>query len=77
MNDSSQCEYCERPIKSDPVIKILRGKEHVFCTEFCFRLYFYDVPRITYEDLKKMYELRCVTVKAPDFHTLIVESNEK
>ena len=77
MNNSSQCEYCERPIKFDPVIKILRGKEHVFCTEFCFRLYFYYVPKITYEDLKKMYELRCVTMKAPDFHTLIVESNEK
>jgi hypothetical protein len=77
MNDSRQCEFCKRPIMSGPVTKILRGKEHVFCTEFCFRLYFYDVPTITNEDLKKMYDLRCVTIKAPDFRTLIVESDEE
>ena len=73
MTDSVQCEYCERPILADPVKKILMGKEHIYCTEFCFRLDFYDVPTITYLDLQKMYELRCVTVEAPDFRTLIVE----
>ena len=67
------CEYCLRPIKTNPVKKTLRSQEHVFCTEFCFRLYFYDVPRITFEDLNKMYELRCVTMEVPDFHTLIYE----
>jgi hypothetical protein len=77
MSNRSQCEYCKRPIKADPVKKILRGKAHIFCTEFCVRLYFYDVPRITYEDLKKMYDLRCVTIKAPDFHTLIVKSDQE
>jgi hypothetical protein len=76
MIDTGFCEYCKRPIKSGEVIKRMRGKEHVFCTEFCFRLSFYDVPRITYEDLKKMYELRCVTVNAPDFRTLIAERDE-
>ncbi|OGO08080.1 MAG: hypothetical protein A2Y92_03080 [Chloroflexi bacterium RBG_13_57_8] len=75
MADTGYCEYCERPLKSPPVIKKLRGKKHVFCTEFCFRLSFYDVPRITYKDLKKMYKLRCVTVNAPDFRTLVVESD--
>jgi hypothetical protein len=65
-----------RPIITSPVIKTLRGQEHVFCTDFCFRLYFYDVPRITYEDLNKMYELRCVTMKVPDFRTLVTENTE-
>ena len=73
MTDSVICEYCLRPIKTNPVKKKLRGQEHIFCTEFCFRLSFYDVPRITFEDLNKMYELRCVTMKVPDFHTLIYE----
>jgi hypothetical protein len=76
MTDSDICEYCLRPIKTNPVKKKLRSQEHVFCTEFCFRLYFYDVPRITFEDLNKMYALRCVTMKVPDFHTLIVENTE-
>jgi len=74
VNGTGQCEYCERPIKADPVKKTLRGKEHIFCTEFCFRLSFYDVPKITYDDLKKMYALRCVTMKVPDFRSLIVEN---
>ena len=77
MSDVGQCEYCDRPIKADPRIKILRGKEHVFCTEFCFRLSFYDVPRISRNDLEKMYELRCVTMRVPDFRTLIVEDTQK
>ena len=77
MTDIGQCEFCDRPIKADPIIKTLRGQEHVFCTEFCFRLYFYDVPKISYDDLKKMYELRCVTVNAPDFRSLVVEDIEK
>ena len=77
MSDVGQCEFCDRPIKGDPVIKTLRGKKHVFCTEFCARLSFYDVPKITFDDLQKMYELRCVTIKPPDFRTLIVEDTQK
>lgn len=73
MNDVGECEFCERPLKVSRIVKTLRGKEHVFCTEFCFRLYFYDVPRITHKDLEKMYELRCVTMNPPDFRTLVVE----
>ena len=73
MTDTGICEYCLRPLKTNPVKKKLRGQEHIFCSEFCFRLSFYDVPRITFEDLNKMYELRCVTMEVPDFHTLVNE----
>ena len=77
MTDVGQCEFCDRPLKSTPVIKALRGKTHVFCSEFCARLSFYDVPGMSFNDLKKMYELRCVTMKPPDFRTLIVEDTGK
>jgi hypothetical protein len=75
MNKIENCEYCSRPIKNDPCIKILRGQKHTFCSEFCFRFYFYDVPTITYTDLQKMYALRCVSIKAPDFRTLIYKED--
>jgi hypothetical protein len=73
MNDSGQCLYCDRLIKGTPEIKTLRGKEHTFCSEFCFRLYFYNAPKITYDDMKKMYALRFVTINAPDLHELVGE----
>jgi hypothetical protein len=75
MNKKSQCEYCGRPIKGQAEIRVRRGIKHTFCTEFCFRLYFFDVPTITYSDLQKMYELRCVTIKAPDFRTLVYKED--
>ena len=75
MSSGKKCEYCSRPIKKNPVSKVLRGKKHTFCTEFCFRLYFYDVPTISYDDLNKMYALRCVDIKAPEFRTLVAEED--
>jgi len=54
MNGSGKCEYCSRPIKNELVNKIIRGKQHIFCTEFCFRLYFYSVPTISFDDLNKI-----------------------
>ncbi len=75
MSTSETCEYCGRPINADPTVKVLRGQKHTFCTEFCFRLYFYDVPTITYADLQKMYSLRCVSVKSPDFQTLVYKED--
>ncbi len=75
MSHSDQCEYCSRPIKIAPTIKTLKGQKHTFCSEFCYRLYFYEVPTISYTDLQKMYELRCVTVDAPPFKSLIVDED--
>ena len=70
MSQPRYCEYCGRPIKGEPEIRVIRSIKHTFCTDFCFRLYFYDVPAVTQADLQKMYKLRCVTVKSPDFRTL-------
>lgn len=75
MTDSRNCEYCSRPILQTAIEKTIRGKLHKFCTEFCFRLFIYDVPTISYNDLNEMYKLRCVDINAPDFKTLIVEED--
>jgi hypothetical protein len=75
MTNLETCEFCKRLIKEDPTIKTLRGEKHTFCSEFCFRLYFYDVPNMTYDDLQKMYALRCTSIKAPDFHTLVYKED--
>lgn len=58
-----RCEYCGRTITKEPEAKILRGAKHIYCSDFCFKLDFYDVPTITYEDLQAMYKLRCIPVK--------------
>ena len=75
MDIDSICEYCQRPIIRPPTPKVIQGQRHLFCTEFCFRLYFYDVPRISYKDLENMYKLRCVTLRPPDFRSLIAEKD--
>ncbi len=58
-----KCEYCGRPIKGDPEVRVLRGVKHIYCSDFCFKLHFYDAPTISYDDLQHMYDLRCVSVK--------------
>jgi hypothetical protein len=63
MGQIEQCEYCGRRITVEPEVKILRGVEHIYCSDFCFKLHFYDVPTISYEDLQDMYKLRCIPVK--------------
>jgi hypothetical protein len=68
MSDAFRCDYCSRPIKVRPVKKALRGKEYIFCSEFCFRLHFYSVPTISYDALQKMYALYCVSIPAQDYH---------
>jgi hypothetical protein len=63
MVEPEKCEYCGRHIKGAPEIRTLRGKKHVYCSEFCFRLHFYDAPAISYDDLQNMYRLRCISLK--------------
>jgi len=63
MSASGRCEYCGRPIKGEAEIKILRGVKHTYCSDFCFKLHFYDAPTISFEDLQNMYKLRCVSLK--------------
>jgi hypothetical protein len=73
MNKPAECEFCRRTIKNGPVAKVLRGKKHVFCSEFCFRLYFFDAPAISYEELRKMYAYYCVSLPADDFYRTVRE----
>lgn len=75
MDREIKCEYCGRPIKNKMVDKVIRGKKHTYCSEFCFRLHFYDVPIISYSDLQDMYSVRCISINAPDFCDLIVEED--
>jgi hypothetical protein len=63
MAKPENCEYCGRPIEGASEIRTRRGKRHVYCSEFCFRLHFYDAPAISYDDLQNMYKLRCISVK--------------
>jgi hypothetical protein len=63
MVDTTECEYCGRKIKGEPEIRVRRGITHVYCSEFCFRLHFYDVPTISYERLQDFYKTRTISVK--------------
>jgi hypothetical protein len=56
MSDQT-CEHCGGPLWGEPVIKVLRGTKHTFCTSFCFHLYFYQIPKTSYAELEKMYGL--------------------
>ncbi|MBW2028517.1 MAG: hypothetical protein JRJ03_02595 [Deltaproteobacteria bacterium] len=40
-----RCEFCERSINHEPVRKKIRGKDHRFCSQSCFVLWRYDMPR--------------------------------
>ncbi len=71
MTETVICEKCGRTIKDEPVQKTLRGKKHLFCSEFCFRLYFYDAPNVKFTDLQKMYKVRCVDLHPQDFSKLL------
>jgi len=62
MAKTGKCEYCGRPLKRPPEIRIRRGKKHVYCSEFCFRLHFYNAPSMSYENVLEFYRLRAVSV---------------
>lgn len=61
------CEFCGRPLTDLAVTKTLRGKEHTYCSEFCFRLFFYHTKGMKYEDVKNMYAKRAVDITPMDF----------
>ncbi len=71
MKKATQCEFCGRPITDEPVRKVLRGKSHSFCSDFCFRLHFFQAPTISYEELQKMYAYYCVSLPAKEFHNTV------
>ncbi|MBW2030855.1 MAG: hypothetical protein JRH06_06965 [Deltaproteobacteria bacterium] len=65
-----KCEYCGRTIKGKPARKTMKGTDHIFCTEMCFRLEYYQVPKF---DLNSVYEKKTISIECPDFRELIEE----
>ena len=76
MSTVKQCEFCGRPMKKEPVQKVLRGKTHTFCSEFCFRLFFYKTPGMKYTDLQKMYAARAVDLVPQDMTVYLTKGDE-
>ena len=66
MGSVKECEFCGRPMKGTPVEKVLRGKTHTFCSEFCFRLFFYRIPNMKFSNVKNMYAARTVDLVPQD-----------
>lgn len=63
-----KCEYCDRVIEKDLVSKNIRGKRHVFCSETCYVLDFYDYPRF---DMTRMYEMFTISIPVNSIRELI------
>lgn len=49
-----KCEQCERIFESSVTKKIIRGVPHNFCSEYCYVLYFWKIPK---QDLEPMYKM--------------------
>ena len=60
---AEKCIYCGRVIVGEPEVVVRRGVQRTYCSDFCYKLHFYDAPGITYDVLRNMYDLRCVSVK--------------
>jgi hypothetical protein len=68
-----KCEFCERKFDKGPVEKVVRGERHIFCSQGCFNLYFYNMPKL---DFERMYSTYCESALAPDFRELIKEEEQ-
>ena len=40
-----ECEFYGRKFKHEPLKKNIKGKPHEFCSQSCFVLWFYDMPK--------------------------------
>jgi hypothetical protein len=63
-------------MKGTPVVKVLRGKTHTFCSEFCFRLFFYKIPNMKYSDVNKMYAARAVDLVPMDMTQFLTKAED-
>jgi len=70
-----KCKYCELTFEGAPTKKVIRGKQHVFCSEECFRYYHYRIPKF---DTQRVLGERAVRISSlPDFRVLIEEDGDK
>ena len=60
---AENCVYCGLPITGEPEVVVRRGVERIYCSDFCYKLHFYDAPGPNWEQLQEMYRLRCVPVR--------------
>lgn len=60
---AEKCKFCGRTIVGEPDVYVRRGKKLEYCSDFCYKLDFYDAPTLSYEELQNMYRIRCVPVK--------------
>lgn len=63
-----KCNYCGRVFEKGPVKKVIRGKQHIFCSEGCYNLHFHRIPKF---DVDRMYSIYTVSVLVPDIEELI------
>ena len=64
-----KCEYCNRVFEKEAVEKTIRGKKHVFCSEYCYVLYHHRVPMF---DMDARVGWSSKTVPdVPDFRELL------
>ena len=47
-----KCEFCERIFENLPYKRVIRGKQHIYCSEGCFNLWHYNYPKF---DMEEMY----------------------
>ena len=63
-----KCDYCGIEYEREPVVKVIRGKRHTFCSEYCFVLHHHGMP---VPDMVNCGGANSVLVKVPDFRELI------
>jgi len=68
-----KCEYCEKTFDEEPTKKVIKGKDHIFCTECCYNFFIYNYPK---RDLPSMYSNFVVYVSVPNFRQLIEETSQ-
>jgi hypothetical protein len=76
MSDTKQCEQCGGPIWGEPTSKVLRGKKHVFCSEFCYRLYFYKIPGFSWDDIQGKFYAQFDSVPDLNLREMAEEVNQ-
>ncbi|MBW2029248.1 MAG: hypothetical protein JRH06_06935 [Deltaproteobacteria bacterium] len=66
----TECYYCKRLFEKGPVVKIIKGKRRVFCSEYCYVLHRHRVPGY---DMERTYSVIAKSFQVPDFRELLKE----
>ena len=69
-----KCEYCGENFSREPTRKVIKGEQHIFCCEMCYRFYHYRVPK---HDMNVEGTGTVRIHGIPDFRVLIEEDEQK